>query len=390
MAFFEENCDESKFAKLWKYYIRSDIGRDKILESFKFYNSFNEALACYDTDNLVHIGSGSYADVFRQNSHRRPTIFKIIRLLPEFLLDRPKPSSTGRATKYIDAYNEIQISLALSKLNTGKNGNHCQMFPIAHRGLLVTHGLELPKYLKLHSEENGVETVKGENPYFLNIPQESIILVMEDCGQPMRELIDSLHPFALLSIVKQVITGFAVAEAAFEFEHRDLHSGNILLQQCSDKFINYKLRYNTIRVPSWGYRVKMIDTTFSRIRNSNRNESKVYYTDLSHLFENFTENANDPKMQDRCYEDMSKLIHRKWQNFFPKTNLIWTKYVIHKLLRSKPIQSPTADLARVTGKVKAILYHCYGILDTFSNSSQCFNYIQHDHQIDEYVQIIFN
>lgn len=95
-------------------------------------------------------------------------------------------------------------------------------------------------------------------------------------------------------------------------------------------------------------------------------------------------------MQDRCYEAMSKLIHRKWQNFFPKTNLIWTKYVIHKLLRSKPIHSPTEGLARISGRVKAVLYQCYGILDAFQNSSQCFNYIQRDHQIDEYVKIVVN
>ena len=90
----------------------------------------------------------------------------------------------------------------------------------------------------------------------------------QDCGQPMREVIDDLHPYALLSIIKQIIVGFMISESVLEFEHRDLHSGNVLLQPCEQEFICYNFRRKAIRIPSYGYRVKIIDTTFSRIRIS--------------------------------------------------------------------------------------------------------------------------
>ena len=93
----------------------------------------------------------------------------------------------------------------------------------------------------------------------------------------MREIIDDLHPYALLSIIKQIIVGFMVAESALEFEHRDLHSGNVLLQPCEHEFITYQLRRKMIRIPSYGHRVKIIDTTFSRMRISIFIDNLLFY-----------------------------------------------------------------------------------------------------------------
>lgn len=247
-----------------------------MLYSVKSYSCFEEALANYDPKSFQSCGTGSYADVFRHPQRR--LIFKLIRLLPEYLLER---HFKGRASKYADALSEYQISAALSKLNNNNHINYCQMFPVIQRAFLVSHGTQLPDYLKFSGEEEEGEEEKGEdaNAYMLSIPHETMVLVMEDCGQPMRQLIDDLHPLALLSILKQIITGFAVAESALEFEHRDLHSGNILLQPSSQKYICYTLRRTSVRIPSHGYRVKIIDTTFSRIRTGNR-----YGKDTLHFF----------------------------------------------------------------------------------------------------------
>ena len=91
---------------------------------------------------------------------------------------------------------------------------------------------------------------------------------MEDCGGLMTDYLDTLRPNALLSILKQIIVGFAIAEIAVEFEHRDLHSGNILLQQTKHNYIQFILGSKKVYVPAYGYRVKIIDTTFSRLKHS--------------------------------------------------------------------------------------------------------------------------
>lgn len=250
-------------------YIYKDPGRAKILENFNFKSAltFDEALQSYTQRDFIFIGSGSYADVYRLQEESG-LIFKLIRLLPEYLLDRIQTPSFNRSTKYMDAFSEFQISIALSKLNGGMILKDCfyscQMFPTVQQGFLI-HG-DLPSYFKNHADKSAQEDNYCD--YFLDIGRENMIIVMEDCGQPMRELIDTLHPYALLSIVKQIVIGFMVAESALEFEHRDLHSGNVLLQPCQHEFITYQWRRKTIRLPSLGYRVKMIDTTFSRIRIS--------------------------------------------------------------------------------------------------------------------------
>ena len=194
-------------------------------------------------------------------------------MLPGYLLERIQAHSFNRSTKYLDAFSEFKISTELSKLNYGlilKDSVYsCQMFPIIQQGFL-THGA-LPNYFKQNIEKSVRKTLDFSIDYFLDIQPENMIIVMEDCGQPMRELIDNLHPYALLSIVKQILVGFMVAETALEFEHRDLHSGNVLLQRCNHEYICYQLRRKVIRVPSFGFRVKIIDTTFSRVRISRFN-----------------------------------------------------------------------------------------------------------------------
>lgn len=232
-----------------------------------------------DLNNVVHVGSGSYADVFRISKF----ILKIIRLLPEAVSERIQTSTINRTTKYIDAFNEFQISSLLSKLNQRFECNRtvycCPMFPVVRRGYLTTDAP--PKSFKISSESsNGHDLRKEEiidtfDDYMFNLPHENMVISMEDCGQPITDVADELHPFALVSFIKQMITGFMIAEASHEFEHRDLHSGNVLIQPYPYKLINYLYRGKRISIPSYGYVVKIIDTTFSRVRTSK--SSCVYF-----------------------------------------------------------------------------------------------------------------
>lgn len=47
----------------------------------------------------------------------------------------------------------------------------------------------------------------------------------------------------------------AVAEKAFEFEHRDLHWGNILISRTKEQYIYYNLGGREIKFPSKGVKV---------------------------------------------------------------------------------------------------------------------------------------
>jgi serine/threonine-protein kinase haspin len=47
----------------------------------------------------------------------------------------------------------------------------------------------------------------------------------------------------------------AVAEKAFEFEHRDLHWGNVLISRTKDKYVYYNLDGKEIKITSKGVKV---------------------------------------------------------------------------------------------------------------------------------------
>jgi serine/threonine-protein kinase haspin len=76
-----------------------------------------------------------------------------------------------------------------------------------------------------------------------------------------------LKPKEALSVVSQVISSIAIAEHAIEFEHRDLHPGNILIDKTNYQYIDYCLNGNCFQVKLHGHRVTIIDTTFSRSKS---------------------------------------------------------------------------------------------------------------------------
>jgi len=70
----------------------------------------------------------------------------------------------------------------------------------------------------------------------------------------------------LLSVIKQIIIGLAVAEGGLEFEHRDLHLSNILIHETSNEKIEFIHNSESYFVESEGLEAIIIDTTFSRIK----------------------------------------------------------------------------------------------------------------------------
>lgn len=219
---------------------------------------------------LIHIGSGSYADVFRSHGF----IFKFIRLLPEAILNRIHTPTISRTTSYIDSFNEYQIAHALSKLNRNSftfqdRQYFCSIFPKIYCTFLSKE--DISSYLKvskqsLTGDDHGYWDIFDD--YLLNIPRENLVIVMEDCGELMVDMVATLQPRTCISILKQIITGLMIAEIYLEFEHRDLHSGNILLKPCKDNLIQFRTEKNIITIPSLGYQVKIIDNTFSRLKYS--------------------------------------------------------------------------------------------------------------------------
>lgn len=70
----------------------------------------------------------------------------------------------------------------------------------------------------------------------------------------------------------------------YQFEHRDLHWGNVLILNTNHKYISYKLKDKIMTLPTKGIQITIIDYTLSRITY----DTCCYYNDLSNDAELFT------------------------------------------------------------------------------------------------------
>uniref|UniRef100_A0AC34QHP5 Non-specific serine/threonine protein kinase n=1 Tax=Panagrolaimus sp. JU765 TaxID=591449 RepID=A0AC34QHP5_9BILA len=130
-----------------------------------------------------------------------------------------------------------------------------------------------------------------------------------------------------ISIFSQVALTLAVAEAEIEFEHRDLHWGNILIKsERQKKPLVYKYHGKTIELNHDGVSVRIIDFTLSRILKSNT----MVGSDLNADEDLFKGEEGD--LQFDTYRAMREVTRGKWERFSPKTNCLWLKYLGYMLM----------------------------------------------------------
>lgn len=94
-------------------------------------------------------------------------------------------------------------------------------------------------------------------------------------------------------ILLQTVLNLAVAEAAFRFEHRDLHDGNLVLSKTNEKTYKAKLDGRQIEIPSSGVKAVLIDFTFSRLEDGDVS----IYKDLEQEPAVFEGAAKDPQVK---------------------------------------------------------------------------------------------
>lgn len=292
-----EMANLSFFGQVYNRFIIEDSYRNQLLNHLEQDSVPHYGFVFNDNhrinENIKHLDSGSYAHVYRlfepnkmlkfehKNHIRNPVIIKMIPLLAEELLQRL--TDFHRISSYNDVHNECIIQRTLSQLNGRYQHSDgriymCTTFPRLFRSTLIRGPLGscFDVQTNNNDDDDNVDDNEEGLPFMNNvsdefnltdqIPQEYMMLVMEDCGLPITDCLQQIKPLACVSIVKQLIIGLMIAETVFQFEHRDLHGGNVLVQTTNKTMIHYIMRNRTFSLPSYGCMIKIIDTTFSRIR----------------------------------------------------------------------------------------------------------------------------
>ena len=94
--------------------------------------------------------------------------------------------------------------------------------------------------------------------------QQFIMFEFEDAGCDLEGVaLDNL--MQARSILFQVTCSLAIAEVSLQFEHRDLHWGNVLVKETLEETLWYHLDGQEVGIDTYGVKVSIIDFTLSRL-----------------------------------------------------------------------------------------------------------------------------
>lgn len=158
------------------------------------------------------------------------------------------------------------------------------------------------------------------------------------------------------SVLQQVCVALAVAERTLEFEHRDLHWGNILVAQTKDQVMSFRVDNKPYEIKTHGVKASIIDFTLSRI---SKGCVTFFFQIIIHQCTRqywlimpiwvsvpfiggvtvFQDLAADPSLftmdgaqdyQFEIYRMMKQVMINEWSRFEPVTNVYWLHYLTDK------------------------------------------------------------
>lgn len=287
--------------------------------------TMEELLGKYvDLSTVRKVGEGTFGEAFRAGD----VVFKIVPMEGTDLI-------TGEPQKSAEEIlGEAAVTMTLSKLRyDGAAHVHAKPENVTS-GFVETHGIgvckgryseklskEWQRWNKLYASENEPVDGYGEDQLY-------VVFVVANGGIDL----EAFKPRSfdeIKSILMQVSLTLAVAENACEFEHRDLHWGNILINRDGTKHIQYSLRGVDITLACAGVRVTLIDFTLSRLKSK---DGEIAYCNLSADPEIFNGPDGDPQAE--AYRQMQGSIS-EWKDYLPKTNAIWLHYLTNIILNYK-------------------------------------------------------
>ncbi|KAL8668951.1 MAG: hypothetical protein Q9168_006448, partial [Polycauliona sp. 1 TL-2023] len=139
----------------------------------------------------------------------------------------------------------------------------------------------------------------------------------------------------------QVASTLAVAEKKLEFEHRDLHLGNICLsypattmkvaaEQCSELWTDH---------PS--FNVTIIDYTLSRAKPTA--DSETVFNNLANHPDIFTGKGHPQYDVYRKMRTLAEQQDQKWEGYMPLTNVLWLGHVLELLLQHATLSRQSSE-----------------------------------------------
>ncbi|KAL7029709.1 hypothetical protein ACKWTF_006331 [Chironomus riparius] len=269
--------------------------------------------------NCEKIGEGVYGEVFMyQPPDDDPIVLKIIPIEGDLFVNG------GPQKRFSEILSEIVIAEELSGLSNGKENKTDGFVKIKRvkcvRGAYPQHLLDAWEIYN----DSSLKGSENDNPDIFDDDQLYIVFEQYNAGLDLEAFVFKNAEEAF-SVFVQVALTLAVAENKFEFEHRDLHWGNILIARTNQKYLKYHVDGKVYEIPSYGVKATIIDFTLSRMVY----DGAVIYDNLAKDQELF-ESSGDYQFD--IYRLMRYRLENDFKRYDPYTNLLWLHYLTDKLI----------------------------------------------------------
>ncbi|XP_066249113.1 uncharacterized protein [Euwallacea similis] len=265
-------------------------------------------------NNCKKIGEGTYGEVFMYKKTDGSSV--VMKVIP---IEGDVEINGERQKKFHEILPEATIASTLSQFRENKS-NSTSAFCELQR-LRCVKGQYPERLLHVWHEFDADIGSENECPDVFGSEQLYIVLEVSNAGQNLQDFVFNNAQQAL-SLFKQVTYALAIAEEEVEFEHRDLHLGNILVQKISKgSFASFKLKGRHKKFRTYGVKATIIDFTLSRMSS----DGVTIFTDLADDPELFTSHGS---YQFDIYRLMRNKTENNWKKFTPYTNVLWLHFLL--------------------------------------------------------------
>ena len=302
------------------------------------------------TVKLTKIGQGSFATVLKMELKHGPGEYSVWKLMPI----KPSTGSGSRPrndqTLIKDAATEVRMLYAMSDIDG------FVQFRSAH----VVQGLVPEQIRKAH--ESWAKSLRSDDIWYgtdmrAEYPSKNqlwLLMEMTDAGQDLDVITSTARlqkTFFSIQETWDIFWGVAETlmrgEAQAEFEHRDLHPGNICIK-LRDEPVDVTNEHGIPRLSK--REVTLIDYTQSRLTLES---GDVLATAVDESI--FRQNDADPvaQRQYNIYRDMRDMvkmekkpgiaISQMWSEYVPTTNVLWLSYILTELSRLTKMEPETQE-----------------------------------------------
>ncbi|KAK4058196.1 hypothetical protein OIO90_000935 [Microbotryomycetes sp. JL221] len=365
------------------------------------------------------IGEASYSEVFQTRD-------VVVKVIPVNMGTTQENIENHRKDKADDDDNEEDESPYLSDVDlvrreilvssiVGGRDSSLKGF-VRFKGALLVQGAYPDTLLRQWDtfKRRYPDTDEQIRPHVLPSNQIYAIICLDNAGVALEDF-KVISWQQAMSVFVQVVQICAEAEKRIEFEHRDLHWGNILIRPAGlDKtFENLSLidasdtnnqrRYEACVT---GVEAMLIDFTLSRVcyscpsktlqaqTNLNNNSSKHGTKEI--LFDPFDDECifeGRGDYQFDVYRDMKRYVGNDWQSFKPLTNVMWLHYLTTKLLKDKKLKKPNQTISQTSNRTNKTRKSSKSTTRPISSLIECQAYqdlIKIEKTLDQVLRVALN